>query len=166
MPADARSPFGEVTGGILEMRAMMNETLPVKAPLGILLGAQAGGQARIIITLMDKCSKELGDIIDKSLRVFTDAANHIPRHCRTSFFSHLMTVLGPKDFLAPLRLLLIEKSANKIARRQHQLFRTKNKDSGDAQGALALPTTLVHNFEPHLQVWVNEFTISFIVEVI
>ncbi|KAF5392137.1 hypothetical protein D9757_003220 [Collybiopsis confluens] len=94
------------------------------------------------------------------LRVFTDAANHIPRHRRTSFFSHLITVLGPKDFLAPLCLLLIEKSANKIARSQQQLFGTKSKgkskdkDSGDAQGALALPTALVHHFEPHLQVWV------------
>ncbi|KIK65016.1 hypothetical protein GYMLUDRAFT_39424 [Collybiopsis luxurians FD-317 M1] len=94
------------------------------------------------------------------LRVFTDAANHIPRHRRTNFFSHLIAVLGPKDFLAPVCLLLIEKSANKIIRSQQHLLgskakgKGKEKDTGDAQGALALPTALVHHFEPRLQVWV------------
>ncbi|KAJ3761867.1 hypothetical protein EV360DRAFT_36877 [Lentinula raphanica] len=76
------------------------------------------------------------------LRVFTDAANHIPRHRRNNFFSHLVTVLGPKDFLTPVCLLLIEKSANKIARSQ--------QDS-DVQNILALPTALIHHFEPWLQ---------------
>ncbi|KAE9407069.1 hypothetical protein BT96DRAFT_987019 [Gymnopus androsaceus JB14] len=94
------------------------------------------------------------------LRVFTDAANHIPRHRRTNFFSHLITVLGPKDFLAPVCLLLIEKSANKIARSQQQLLGTKSKgkgkekDSGDAHNVLTLPTALIHHFEPAIQVWV------------
>ncbi|KAJ3784963.1 armadillo-type protein [Lentinula aff. detonsa] len=93
------------------------------------------------------------------LRVFTDAANHIPRHRRTNFFSHLVTVLGPKDFLAPVCLLLIEKSANKIVRSQQYLLGTKNKVKGkerdtDAQSALALPTALVHHFEPWLQILV------------
>ncbi|KAF9078300.1 armadillo-type protein [Rhodocollybia butyracea] len=91
------------------------------------------------------------------LRVFTDAANHIPRHRRTNFFSHLITVLGPKDFLAPVCLLLIEKSANKIVRSHQHLLgtgKTKEKDSGDAQSVLALPTSLVHHFEPWLQIWV------------
>ncbi|KAJ3917389.1 hypothetical protein F5877DRAFT_44742 [Lentinula edodes] len=93
------------------------------------------------------------------LRVFTDAANHIPRHRRTNFFSHLVTVLGPKDFLAPVCLFLIEKSANKIVRSQQYLLGAKNKGKGkekdtDAQSALALPTALVHHFEPWLQVLV------------
>ncbi|KAJ3806976.1 armadillo-type protein [Lentinula aff. lateritia] len=93
------------------------------------------------------------------LRVFTDAANHIPRHRRTNFFSHLVTVLGPKDFLAPVCLFLIEKSANKIVRSQQYLLGAKNKGKGkekdiDAQSALALPTALVHHFEPWIQVLV------------
>ncbi|KAJ7054756.1 hypothetical protein C8F01DRAFT_1162846 [Mycena amicta] len=50
------------------------------------------------------------------LRVFTDASNHVPRHRRTSFFGHLVDVLGPVDFLAPLCMLLAEKSANRIVR--------------------------------------------------
>ncbi|KAJ4481176.1 hypothetical protein J3R30DRAFT_3464943 [Lentinula aciculospora] len=91
------------------------------------------------------------------LRVFTDAANHIPRHRRTNFFSHLITVLGPKDFLTPICLLLIEKSANKIVRSQQYFLGTKNKGKGkekdsDAQSALGLPTALLHHFEPWLQV--------------
>ncbi|KAJ3965955.1 hypothetical protein EV361DRAFT_608730 [Lentinula raphanica] len=89
------------------------------------------------------------------LRVFTDAANHIPRHRRNNFFSHLVTVLGPKDFLTPVCLLLIEKSANKIARSQQYLLGTnkakgKDRDS-DVQNILALPTALIHHFEPWLQ---------------
>ncbi|KAJ3863958.1 armadillo-type protein [Lentinula novae-zelandiae] len=90
------------------------------------------------------------------LRVFTDAANHIPRHRRTNFFSHLVTVLGPKDFLAPVCLFLIEKSANKIVRSQQYLLGAKSRGKGkekdtDAQSALALPTALLHHFEPWLQ---------------
>ncbi|KAJ4466217.1 armadillo-type protein [Lentinula lateritia] len=93
------------------------------------------------------------------LRVFTDAANHIPRHRRTNFFSHLVTVLGPKDFLAPVCLFLIEKSANKIVRSQQYLLGAKSRGKGkekdtDAQSALALPTALLHHFEPWLQVLV------------
>ncbi|KAF8797612.1 hypothetical protein BYT27DRAFT_7204423 [Phlegmacium glaucopus] len=50
------------------------------------------------------------------LRVFTDAANHIPRHRRNNFFAHLVDVLGAKDFLAPVTMLLLEKMANRIVR--------------------------------------------------
>ncbi|KAF7373573.1 U3 small nucleolar RNA-associated protein 10 [Mycena sanguinolenta] len=48
------------------------------------------------------------------LRVFTDAASHIPRHRRTSFFGHLVDVLGPADFLPPLCMLLVEKMTNRV----------------------------------------------------
>ncbi|KAL0575096.1 snoRNA-binding rRNA-processing protein utp10 [Marasmius crinis-equi] len=76
------------------------------------------------------------------LRVFTDAANHIPRHRRTNFFAHLVDVLGPADFLAPVCLLLVDKSSNRIAR----------QSSDDAQATLAVPTSLMHHYSPALQI--------------
>ncbi|KAF5351352.1 hypothetical protein D9758_008071 [Tetrapyrgos nigripes] len=75
------------------------------------------------------------------LRVFTDANNHIPRHRRVNFFTHLVDVLGPADFLAPVCLLLVEKSSNRIVR----------QNSEDVQNALALPISLLHHYTPHLQ---------------
>ncbi|KAK1226193.1 snoRNA-binding rRNA-processing protein utp10 [Marasmius sp. AFHP31] len=72
------------------------------------------------------------------LRVFTDAANHIPRHRRTNFFAHLVDVFGPVDFLAPVCLLLIEKFTNRIVRQ-------------NADDALSLPTSLIHHYSPLLQ---------------
>ena len=72
-----------------------------------------------------------------------------------SFFTHLVDVLGPKEFLAPICLLLMEKSANKIIRSQNQ---GKDKDGlkDDLQGALGLPTMLVHHYPYDLQVWVSD----------
>ncbi|KAG5644278.1 hypothetical protein DXG03_008763 [Asterophora parasitica] len=48
------------------------------------------------------------------LKVFTDAANHIPRHRRANFFTHLINVLGYEDFLPPVCMLLVEKVANRV----------------------------------------------------
>ncbi|KAJ7582775.1 hypothetical protein C8J56DRAFT_230499 [Mycena floridula] len=70
------------------------------------------------------------------LRVFTDAANHIPRHRRTSFFVHLVDVLGAEDFLAPVCLLLVQKTANRVVRQNVQ----------DAQSSFALPTNVLHHY--------------------
>ncbi|KAG9044794.1 snoRNA-binding rRNA-processing protein utp10 [Tulasnella sp. UAMH 9824] len=50
------------------------------------------------------------------LRIFSDAAIHVPRHRRTFFFTHLVDVLGPRAFLAPMVMLLVEKSANRVVR--------------------------------------------------
>ncbi|KAF6741372.1 hypothetical protein DFP72DRAFT_995311 [Ephemerocybe angulata] len=69
------------------------------------------------------------------LHVFTDAVNHIPRHRRTKFFTHLVDVLGTQDFLAPVSMLLVEKVANRVARQTGQ----------DAQSPLELPVSLVNN---------------------
>jgi U3 small nucleolar RNA-associated protein 10 len=69
------------------------------------------------------------------LHVFTDAVNHIPRHRRTKFFTHLVAVLGTDDFLAPVSMLLVEKVANRIARQSGQ----------DSQSSLELPITLVNS---------------------
>jgi U3 small nucleolar RNA-associated protein 10 len=51
-----------------------------------------------------------------------------------SFFSHLVDTLGPDEFLAPLCMLLIEKSANRVTK----------QSLPDAQATLALPLALVH----------------------
>ena len=63
------------------------------------------------------------------LRIFTDAANHIPRHRRTHFFAHLADVLGPSDFLSPVCLLLVDKVSSKVVR----------QSSADVVATLALP---------------------------
>ncbi|PCH43122.1 hypothetical protein WOLCODRAFT_121527 [Wolfiporia cocos MD-104 SS10] len=69
------------------------------------------------------------------LRIFTDASNHIPRHRRAKFFSHLVDVLGPDDFLAPICMLLVDKVSNRIVR----------QDAQDAEASLSLVlATLQH----------------------
>ncbi|ESK96722.1 u3 small nucleolar RNA-associated protein 10 [Moniliophthora roreri MCA 2997] len=77
------------------------------------------------------------------LRVFTDAANHIPRHRRANFFAHLVDVLGPADFLAPVCLLLVEKSTNRVIR----------QNTDEVMSALALPISLIHHYSPSLQIF-------------
>ncbi|KAK0237018.1 armadillo-type protein [Armillaria nabsnona] len=75
------------------------------------------------------------------LRVFTDAANHIPRHRRTNFFIHLVDVLGPTDYLGPVCLLLIEKAANRVIR----------QSPDEARSTFALPLSLLHHYPSVLQ---------------
>ncbi|KAJ7456907.1 hypothetical protein FB451DRAFT_1275210 [Mycena latifolia] len=78
------------------------------------------------------------------LRVFTDAANHIPRHRRTSFFGHLADVLGPIDFLPPLCMLLVEKLANRVVRQAPE----------EVQNLLVLPISVLHRYPPALQTFI------------
>ncbi|KAJ7701560.1 hypothetical protein B0H17DRAFT_1195339 [Mycena rosella] len=78
------------------------------------------------------------------IRVFTDAANHIPRHRRTSFFGHLVDVLGPTDFLPPLCMLLVEKLANRVVRQTPE----------EVQNLLGLPISVLHRHSPSLQTFV------------
>ncbi|KAF8901036.1 armadillo-type protein [Gymnopilus junonius] len=66
------------------------------------------------------------------LRVFSDAANHIPRHRRNNFFSHLVDVLGARDFTAPVSMLLIEKIANRLVRQSPE----------EAHNSLSLPIAI------------------------
>lgn len=77
-----------------------------------------------------------------SLRVFTDAANHVPRHRRNNFFAHLVDVLGSIEFLAPTCMLLIEKAANRIVRQKPDEIRA----------SLALPIALIQHQEYQVQV--------------
>ena len=92
------------------------------------------------------------------LRVFTDASNHIPRHRRnkyvfcdytspesqasSSFFSHLVDVLGPSDFLAPICMLIVGKLANRVVRQTPE----------DVQTTLALPISIHQHCQPSLQI--------------
>ncbi|KAJ7042839.1 hypothetical protein C8F04DRAFT_1251651 [Mycena alexandri] len=78
------------------------------------------------------------------LRVFTDASNHIPRHRRTSFFGHLVDVLGPADFLPPLCMLLVEKMANRVVRQSPE----------EVQNSLVLPISVLHRHPPALQIFI------------
>ncbi|WFD00069.1 snoRNA-binding rRNA-processing protein utp10 [Malassezia yamatoensis] len=50
------------------------------------------------------------------LRIFSDAASHIPRHRRAVFFSLLVDVLGNNDFLAPVSMLLAERVAHRVGK--------------------------------------------------
>ncbi|KAF7307826.1 U3 small nucleolar RNA-associated protein 10 [Mycena kentingensis (nom. inval.)] len=78
------------------------------------------------------------------LRVFTDASTHVPRHRRTSFFGHLVDVLGPVDFLAPLCMLLAEKSANRIVRQTPE----------EVQSLLALPISVLQRHASPVQTFI------------
>ncbi|KAJ3564821.1 hypothetical protein NP233_g8044 [Leucocoprinus birnbaumii] len=77
------------------------------------------------------------------LRVFTDAANHIPRHRRNNFFVHLVDVLGAEHFVAPICMLLAEKSTNRIVKQSQE----------DTSAALALPVALLQHVSPSTQVF-------------
>ena len=79
------------------------------------------------------------------LRTFTDASTHIPRHRRTSFFTHLVGVLGADDFLAPICMLLADKNSNRIARQKLD----------EASSALSLALTVLQHFSVHEQVTVR-----------
>ncbi|KAI0354312.1 hypothetical protein OH77DRAFT_530067 [Trametes cingulata] len=75
------------------------------------------------------------------LRVFTGAANHIPRHRRVNFFSHLADTLGPADFLAPLSMLLVDRVANRVVR----------QNTTESAGSLFLPLAVCERYPAALQ---------------
>ncbi|UZJ57293.1 hypothetical protein CBS101457_006613 [Exobasidium rhododendri] len=66
------------------------------------------------------------------LCVFTDAAKHVPRHRRVSFFHSLVQVMG-SDYLAPICMLLIDRYSSKIS---------KQTDLVEIQMTLQLPLSL------------------------
>ncbi|KAI6022898.1 hypothetical protein BKA83DRAFT_89928, partial [Pisolithus microcarpus] len=78
------------------------------------------------------------------LRIFTDAANHVPRHRRQNFFLHLAEVFGPEEFLAPLCMLLVDKVTNRVVRQTPE----------EAQTTLALPIAMLRHFSRPLQIQV------------
>ncbi|KAF9480276.1 hypothetical protein BDN70DRAFT_905831 [Pholiota conissans] len=76
------------------------------------------------------------------LHVFTDAANHIPRHRRNHFFAHLVDVLGSRDFSAAICMLLLDKSANRIVR----------QSVDEIQNSLSLPLSVFQHVPYELQI--------------
>ncbi|KAM6493306.1 hypothetical protein JOM56_011440 [Amanita muscaria] len=98
-----------------------------------------------MVTSLKKSHAEKLDLYIASrdfLRIFTDAANYIPRHRRNHFFFHLVDILGPADFLAPVIMLVVAKLANRVVR----------QTSEEAQATLALPIALLQHFSPSLQI--------------
>lgn len=99
------------------------------------------------------------------VKIFTDAANHIPRHRRmqyviilvalvfsfltkriiSSFFTHLVDVLGAESFLAPVCVLIIGKAANKVVRQHGE----------DLKSTLALPLSVLHHYPADVQLSVS-----------
>ena len=55
----------------------------------------------------------------------------------SSFFTHLINVLDPADYLAPVAMLLAEKSVNRVAR----------QDYVEAQTTLALPLSVMQHYD-------------------
>ncbi|KAJ1026239.1 hypothetical protein NDA18_003896 [Ustilago nuda] len=70
------------------------------------------------------------------VRIFTDAAAHVPRHRRQRFFQLLVDILGPDDFAAAVAMLLVDRSAHKIVKQPRS----------DAEQTLQLPLAVV---SPH-----------------
>ncbi|CAD6935919.1 unnamed protein product [Tilletia caries] len=76
------------------------------------------------------------------MRIFTDAATHIPRHRRQTFFKSLLDVLGPSDFLAAICMLLTDRSAHKVAKQSAEAF----------SESISLPLNLLMSFNVGTQV--------------
>ncbi|KAI0031465.1 hypothetical protein K488DRAFT_52013 [Vararia minispora EC-137] len=80
----------------------------------------------MVSSLSDKRHEHLDLLLGARdlVRVFTDAANHIPRHRRTQFFIHFIDVLGSDTFLGLVCMLLIGKHTNRIVRQQGEDLRS------------------------------------------
>lgn len=117
-------------------------------------------------TLKSKHASSIGlhVALREFLSIFTDAANHIPRHRRVrcvralgssripvsldmcaSFFVHLTEVLGGEEFLAPISMLLVEKVAGRVVR----------QSQSDAQASLSTPLSILHQYGSATQVQVR-----------
>ncbi|KAN0059869.1 snoRNA-binding rRNA-processing protein utp10 [Thecaphora frezii] len=67
------------------------------------------------------------------VRVFTDAAHYVPKHRRQVFFKLLVEILGADDFCAAICMLLVDRSAFKIAKQPRQ----------DVEQTMQLPLAVV-----------------------
>lgn len=68
-----------------------------------------------------------------------------------SFFSHLVDVLGPDDFLAPVCMLLVEKTSNRVIR----------QNADEVKSAIALPISIVHHYSSTIQIFVGDVVFIF-----
>ena len=69
----------------------------------------------------------------------------INSNSRNSFFSHLVDVLGPDDFLATVCMLLIDKVANRVIR----------QNADEVQGSVALPISILQHYSNPVQISVS-----------
>jgi len=67
-----------------------------------------------------------------------------------SFFAHLVDVLGAKDFLAPVTMLLLEKMANRIVR----------QPAIEVPNTLSLPVSIFQHYSYSLQIHVSSFSLE------
>ena len=65
-----------------------------------------------------------------------------------SFFAHLVDVLGVKDFLAPVTMLLLEKMANRIVR----------QPAAEVPNTISLPVSIFQHSSYSLQIHVGSFS--------
>ena len=56
-----------------------------------------------------KRSSTLLSTVTDIIRVFVDAVPHVPHHRRLPLFSHLLSTIGPQDYLYIALGLLVEK---------------------------------------------------------
>ncbi|CAO1623616.1 unnamed protein product [Parajaminaea phylloscopi] len=85
------------------------------------------------------------------LCIFTDAATHVPRHRRQTFFHHLVEILGPTDYAAPVAMLLTDRSAHKIARQERQQSSSAAGELGVPSQSLQLPLAVLAGQAAHVQ---------------
>lgn len=76
-----------------------------------------------IVPVMSKSLKEKAttklELYSESLTfisIFTDMAGRLPRHRTLPFFVHLVQSLNPADYLAPVTMLLVERTTTKAGR--------------------------------------------------
>jgi U3 small nucleolar RNA-associated protein 10 len=65
-----------------------------------------------------------------------------------SFFVHLVDVLGAKDFLAPVIMLLLEKMTNRVVR----------QPAVEVPNTLSLPVSIFQHNSYSLQIHVSSFS--------
>jgi len=69
-------------------------------------------------------------------------------HPQHSFFGHLVGALGSREFSAPICMLLLEKSANRV---------TRQASADDVHASLSLPTSVFQHRNYSQQIYVRYF---------
>ena len=72
--------------------------------------------------------------------------------CLIRFFSHLVDVFGRRDFLPPIFMLLLEKTANRVVRQHPE----------ELQNTLSLPITLFQQSGYDIQIHVTSFLLQIV----
>ncbi|ORY34663.1 U3 small nucleolar RNA-associated protein 10 [Naematelia encephala] len=72
--------------------------------------------------------------------IFTDMAGRLPKHRTIPFFVHLVKSLGQADFLAPIAMLLVDRTTSKSGR-----------NGLPASQVMELPLAVANAFEPEMR---------------